>query len=257
MKGLSSLKQLKGSHGEEPEANGERWLLTYADMITLLLVLFIVLFAISTVDQAKYEEFKQSVSKAVLSHVPHGTTDAVTKTKGSQTNAAQSSASQTSATAAQQSELAMIQQQLSKALSSQGLLGDVNISMNSSGLVLGLVTDSTFFGTDSAGLTQAGMRIVDTAAGVLKKYPNAIEVAGYTDNQPITGGPYATNWALSAARATTVVVRMTKIDGINPTKVALIGYGEYHPLVPNTSASGMAKNRRVDVVVSPSTKFTP
>ena len=78
--------------------------------------------------------------------------------------------------------------------------------------------------------------MVDTSAGVLKSYPNAIEVAGYTDDQPITGGPYANNWELSAARATTVVIRMTGTDALNPGQVVLLGYGQYHPLVPNTSA---------------------
>ncbi len=246
----TSLRRSKGSHGGEGghgEPSGERWLLTYADMITLLLVLFIVLFAISTVNQAKYQEFKQSISKAVLSHVPHGTTNLVTTTvpEASQTNSS-----------TQASQLAQIQQQLESALSSQGLLGDVKISMQSAGLVVGLVTDSTFFGTDSADLTQIGKQIVDTASSVVKKFPNAIQVAGYTDNEPITGGPYASNWALSAARATTVVVRMTKTDGVDPSRVALIGYGKYHPLVSNSSPSGQAENRRVNIVVSPTASFT-
>ena len=255
----TSLRRTKVSHGGEGghgEAGGERWLLTYADMITLLLVLFIVLFAIATVNQAKYQEFKQSVSQALLSHVPHGSTNLKTTTSSaSQANSSQSSASTQSSAATQSTQLAQIQQQLESALSSQGLLGDVKVSMQSAGLVLGLVTDSTFFGTDSADLTQIGRQIVDTASSVVKKYPNAIQVAGYTDNEPITGGPYASNWALSAARATTVVVRMTKTDGVNPSQVALIGYGQYHPLVPNSSPSAQAQNRRVNIVVSPTASF--
>jgi chemotaxis protein MotB len=232
----------RGGHQEHEEGNNERWLLTYSDMITLLLVLFIVLFAISQISQAKFREFKQSVSHAVLSHTPHGTTKAHT----------------TSSTKAQPvNQLAAIKAQLTTALNSEGLLGDVTLSINASGLVEGLVADSTFFTLNSAQLSAVGTQVVDTSAGVLKSYPNAIEVAGYTDDQPITGGPYANNWELSAARATTVVIRMTGTDALNPAQVVLLGYGQYHPLVPNTSAAAQAQNRRVNIVISPTSKFVP
>jgi chemotaxis protein MotB len=75
-------------------------------------------------------------------------------------------------------------------------------------------------------------------------------VAGYTDDQVITGGPYADNWALSAARSSTVVERLTTIDGVDPERVVAIGYGQYHPVVPDTSAAAQAENRRVNIVVS-------
>jgi chemotaxis protein MotB len=216
-------------------------------MITLLLVLFIVLFAISQISQAKFREFKQSVTHAVLSHTPKGTTK-VDTTK-SHTEAASK--------VTPVNQLAAIEAQLSAALRAEGLLGDVSLSINSSGLVEGLVADTTFFTTNSADLSTVGQQIVDTSSAVLKNYPNAIEVAGYTDDQPITGGPYANNWELSAARATTVVIRMTGTDGVNPGQVVLLGYGQYHPLVPNTTPAAQAQNRRVNIVVSPSAKFVP
>ena len=153
------------------------------------------------------------------------------------------------------SRLQKIKEELAQALTKEGLLGDVTLSINGSGLVEGLVADSTFFVTNSAVLSPVGQQIVDTSASVLKGNPNAIEVAGYTDNQPITGGIYANNWALSAARATTVVIRMTGLDGVDPNQVVLLGYGQYHPLVPNTTAAGQAQNRRINIVVSPTTRF--
>jgi chemotaxis protein MotB len=213
-------------------------------MITLLLVLFIVLFALSRIDQAKFKEFKQSVSHAVLSHTPHGTTKV----------RATSTTKETVETPV--NRLQEIRRQLSSALQSEGLLGDVTLTINSSGLVEGLVADSTFFTTNSADLSAVGEQIVDTSAAVLRGYPNAIEVAGYTDNQPISGGPFVNNWELSAARATTVVIRMTTSDEVNPGQVVLLGYGQYHPLVPNGSPSGQAENRRVNIVVSPTAKFS-
>ena len=246
MKGGRSHGHAKG--GDHEEESGERWLLTYADMITLLLVLFIVLFALATIDQAKFREFKQSVTHAVLSHTPSGTTKVKTH-PAKKTKASSSSASA--------SQLQSIRSQLTSALTASGLLGDVTLSINSSGLVEGLVADTTFFVTNSAQLSAVGQQIVDSSAQVFKNYPNAIEVAGYTDNQPVTGGPFANNWELSAARATTVVVRMTTADGVNPARVVLLGYGQYHPLVLNTSAAAQAQNRRVNIVVSPTANFVP
>jgi chemotaxis protein MotB len=220
------------------DTSQERWLLTYADMITLLLVLFIVLFALSKINQAKYRQFQQSVShiKLVGSSVVHGSTATPSRGRAPLSGAAD--------------HLRQIEQALSHALAAKGLLGDVTISINASGLVEGLVADSTFFVTDSAQLSPLGEEIVDTSGRVLDSYPNNVDVAGYTDDQAITGGPYANNWALSAARSSTVVERLTTMDGVNPERVVAIGYGQYHPVVPNTSASAEAQNRRVNIVVS-------
>lgn len=219
--------------------NSERWLLTYADMITLLLVLFIVLFALSKVNEAKYQEFKQSVTHAVLSDTPHGTTKVHDKPAPDVMSV---------------SGFQQLERELSSALNAKGLLGDVTFAINSSGLVEGLVADSTFFVSASAELSPVGAQIVDTSAQVLKKFPNAIEVAGYTDDRPISG-PYANNWALSAARASTVVVRMTEMDGVSPSRVILLGYGQYHPLGSNATSAGRAENRRINIVVKSTSQF--
>lgn len=222
-------------------ASEDRWLLTYSDMITLLLVLFIVLFAISKVDQAKFREFKQSITKAVLTHTPHGTVPTSPSLKQ---------------TAPSPTKLSTIEKELASALKLHHLLGDVTLRVTASGLVEGLVADSTFFLTNSATLSSMGAEIVDTSAAVLRRFPNAIEVAGYTDNRPITSGPFANNWSLSAARATSVVVRMTNVDLVDPSQLVILGYGQYHPIVPNTSPQNRAENRRVNIVVSPSDSFT-
>lgn len=233
------IDDLRIRGGADQLDNSERWLLTYADMITLLLVLFIVLFALSKVNEAKYQEFKQSVTHAVLSDTPHGITKVHDKPAPDVMSV---------------SGFQQLERELSSALNAHGLLGDVTFAINSSGLVEGLVSDSTFFVTASADLSPVGVQIIDASAQVLKRFPNAIEVAGYTDDQPISG-LYANNWALSAARASTVVVRMTEVDGVDPSKVILLGYGQYHPLAPNTSPAGRAENRRINIVIKPTSQF--
>jgi chemotaxis protein MotB len=193
------------------------------------------------VDQAKFREFKQSVTRAVLTHTPHGTVPTSPPTKQNVPSP---------------SQLATIEKELADALRAQGLLRDVTLRVTASGLVEGLVADSTFFVTNSAALSPVGIKIVDTSADVLRQFPNAIDVAGYTDDRPITSGPFANNWALSAARATTVVVRMTDVDRVDPGQLVILGYGQYHPVVPDTSTQSQAENRRVNIVVSPSDSFT-
>ena len=228
------------THVGSSEGNNDRWLLTYSDMITLLLVLFIVLFALSKVDQAKYREFKQSMTKAVLAKTPHGTVTVQSQRPNNMTLV---------------DRLVLLRHELSEALKSHGLLSDVTFSLTSAGLVEGLVADSTFFVSASAKLSSVGTAIVDVSAQTLRNFPNAIEVAGYTDNRSISDGPYPNNWALSAARASTVVIRMTQVDGLNPRQVVLIGYGQYHPVAPNTTPAGRAENRRVNIVIKPTAKF--
>jgi chemotaxis protein MotB len=234
-----TVRTRRSAEVEHHDTSQERWLLTYADMITLLLVLFIVLFALSKINQAKYRQFQQSVShvKLVGTSVVHGATS--TASRGPAPLAAAATA-----------RLRQIEQALTHALTLKGLLGDVTIKIDSSGLVEGLVADSTFFVTDSDQLSPLGEEIVDTSGHVLDSYPNNVDVAGYTDDQQITGGPFANNWALSAARSSTVVERLTTIDAVNPDRVVAIGYGQYHPVVPNSSPAAEAENRRVNIVVS-------
>jgi chemotaxis protein MotB len=235
-----TVRARRDAAAEHHDSSQERWLLTYADMITLLLVLFIVLFALSKINQAKYRQFQQSVShvKLVGTSVVHG--KSATASRGAKPLSA----------AAATARLRQIEQALTRALALKGLLGDVTIRIDASGLVEGLVADSTFFVTDSAQLSPLGEEIVDTSGHVLDTYPNNVDVAGYTDDQQITGGPFANNWALSAARSSTVVERLTTVDAVNPERVVAIGYGQFHPVVPNTSPAAQAENRRVNIVVS-------
>lgn len=221
----------------QEEQSSERWLLTYADMITLLLVLFIVLFALSKVNEAKFRQFSQSfkLNKIVGVSLDKGTITQAPKGK--------------MPLSATPDELHQVASLLAKALKATGELQSVSISVNANGLTEGLVADSTLFETDSANLSPLGQKIVDTSGRVFAQFANNIEVAGYTDDQPITGGPYGNNWALSAARATTVVQELTTSDGVDPTRVIAVAFGQYHPVATNATPAGKSQNRRVNIVV--------
>lgn len=241
----------------------ERWLLTYADMITLLLALFIVLFALSTINVKKFEAFRSGVVTA-FSHHTNPITKAGTgllhqtslvahpgQVMPPSASQASSPGASTPATPGQPvpAPLPQIQAQLTQALASQGLTQNASIALERRGLVVHVLADKAFYATDSAALGPAGARVVDTIAGVLSQYTNSIAVEGYTDNEPIYGGPYTSNWQLSSMRAVNVLLRLVRIDHLAYQRFSAIGYASNYPLAPNTTPANRALNRRVDVVV--------
>ncbi len=244
----------RSSHEEEPE-NSERWLLTYADMITLLLALFVVLFAMSSISVKKFNEFKTGVLQSfstvqlqaviqggtgVLQHsslVSHpGITPGPPRISIPQVGAGQPSPQQ-------------IAQQISRALAQANLAQDAQVVVEQRGVVVRLLSDKVFFSSDAASLGPVGSQVVDAIAQVVKPLSNDLVIEGYTDSAPIVGGPYTSNFELSAIRAVTVLERLMKVDGIASSRLAATGYGDTHPVVPNTTPANMAMNRRVDVVI--------
>jgi len=272
--------------GDHEVENAERWLLTYADMITLLLALFIVLFAVSTVNAKKFlalalgfrEAFNPSPgvlpsSNGVLSNASLVPTSGVAEAPGNglvkpvPTNPAAKTTTPTSSTAtptstatpagtatnstssAGQQQLAGIQAQLNQALAAKGLDATVTTTITTQGLVVQILGDHVFYATDVAALNDTGNEVVDTVASVLVNDPNNVEVEGFTDDAPIYGGPYTTNMQLSAERAVNVAVRMMDVDGIPQQRLAVVGNGPNDPVAPNTTPANMAANRRVDIVI--------
>jgi chemotaxis protein MotB len=256
------------AEADEPELeNSERWLLTYADMITLLLALFIVLFAVSTINTKKFEALALGLQKSFSPNpgvLPSSNGveqyDSLTPTAGPRqiqqtpsiatpTKQAATTASVSSLSASAEGQLTSVDQKITKALAVKGLQSTFSTSLQSRGLVVQVLTNQVFFATDSADLGPQGDTVVDTIASVLRTTSNEIDVEGYTDNEPITGGPYATNEELSAARAASVVVRLTVQDGLDPDRLAATGFGDSRPVVPNDTPAHRALNRRIDFVV--------
>ncbi|HVC25819.1 MAG TPA: flagellar motor protein MotB [Acidimicrobiales bacterium] len=242
----------RGGHAEEHE-NSERWLLTYADMITLLLALFVVLFAMSSINVKKFLEFKLGLTQTfnpTAVNLPGGngllSAPTIAGPSGSSTSPNQGTSS---AAASNQRQLRAIADQVEQLLAARHLQKDANVNLGTSSVVVQILADRVFFQTDSASLGSVGAAIVDTIAQVVRPKPNVIEVQGYTDNQPITGGPFASNWELSAARAANVTNRLNVVDGIPATRLSASGYSDTHPAAPNTSPANQARNRRIDVVI--------
>ncbi|HTX01010.1 MAG TPA: flagellar motor protein MotB [Acidimicrobiales bacterium] len=237
-------------HGHDDEEHGsgmERWLLTYSDMITLLLVLFIVLYALSSLNHVKYAEFEKGINASFNNGSSQPSS---AKTLPNPAKPGHNIVHAEYASAAQ------IEAQLVKALKAAGVLGDVKVDKTSQGVVEGLVTGKTFYAVDSDALSPLGRRIVDVSASVIKLYRNTDDVDGYTDNEPILpGSPFINNWQLSADRAVYVVTQLQD-EGVDPSQLVVAGFGQYYPTVPNDTTSGQAipanqaQNRRVNIVIT-------
>ena len=231
----SRLRRNAGGH--EPESAGMmRWLLTYADMITLLLALFIILFAISNISAVKFNRLARAISggfssTSSVNNPPNG--GAVGSEHGRTDEA----------------NMANAKAQLDSYIARHGLQSKVQTHVEKQGLVITLLSDKAYYDSGSAELRPETTRVLDAVAGQLRVLPNEVRVEGSTDNVPIATAEYPTNWELSAARATGVTRYLVEHDKIAPTRIALAGYGEFRPKFPNDTDAHRQQNRRVDIVI--------
>ena len=229
---------------QEEEENLERWLVSYADFITLLFAFFVVMYSISSVNEGKYRVLSDTLVQAFKNpprsiqpikagdEVAVGEPSALSKKKGSP------SASGALDTMAREFEFAL------KNLIDQNL---INVDRSKSWVEIE-INNSILYPSGSAQLSESAVPVLDKLAEILNRYPNPLQVEGFTDNVPIKNERFPSNWELSAARAASVV-RLFQRDGVEPGRMAAIGYGEYRPVAPNATPEGRTRNRRVAIVV--------
>jgi len=211
-----------------------RWLLTYADMITLLLAFFVIMYAISKTDSAKYQQLILSIQQA-FGIQPASSRIANTGLGGEKVLLAPDA-------------MAKLQEELSRSLEPEIQGGQVQVERTEKGILLRF-QDAIFFELGKADLTEEARRILGKVAPVLKAIPNPIEVEGHTDSLPIRSSLFPSNWELSTARATAVVRHLIEVHGLSPLRLAARGFGEYKPLVPNDPVLGTPRNRRVEIYI--------
>jgi chemotaxis protein MotB len=226
---------------DPPKAeNHERWLLTYADLITLLMIFFIVMYTISNVNSKKFAQLSNSMSQAFLGQA-----------SGKLIGEAGPALIPGAGSAAAQAEAAKMKkakEAIDKYIEQQGLKGKVTADLEERGLVISL-KEALLFPLGSANLTPEAQRVIQSVGKMLNSMPNQLRIEGHTDNLPIHTAQFPSNWELSTARATNVVNFLTSRVGITPVKLSATGYGEFRPIVANTNEQARAQNRRVDIVV--------
>jgi chemotaxis protein MotB len=262
------------------EESGERWLLTYADMITLLMALFMVLFSISSVNISKYQTLQKSLKAAFSGEILPGgkaiaqqgsTANASqtpasvelqaiepVKTEGASSlqNSTAHGASSSAAAAAQQAaiqkqaaEFQRIKQQLDEYAAKHGFAKSVKTSIEARGLVIRVLTDDLLFASAQATLESKASGLLGEIAQLLNlDQTHPISVEGNTDNIPIHSAQFPSNWELSTARASTVV-RFLISHGVGASRLTASGNAEERPYDSNATAVGRARNRRVEIVM--------
>lgn len=250
----------------------ESWLIPYADLLTLLLALFIILFAASQTDQKKYQAIMQSFNSAFtggigqfnfsnlipLTNEPNidqkkfdQPTDPATPNGLEQQQKQQQMQQQLEK---EQYDLQQLKQKLDQYIADNKLTTQLDTKLTEDLLML-TIRDNALFSSGSATVKPEAKQLAETISEMLAQYPGyRIEVSGHTDNVPIRTAAFETNWDLSSKRALNFMKILLENDKIGPERFRSIGYGEYQPIDTNDTEAGRAKNRRVEVSILRSVK---
>jgi chemotaxis protein MotB len=253
--------------GEEEAHNDERWLLTYADMITLLMALFMVLFSISSVNISKFKDLQRSLQDAFSGRVlpggrsikEAGGSDQVETAGQSLPNPAlqQRQGGLASAAAREQDDFQKLKAQIDAYARAHGLSTKISTRVDRRGLHVRVLTDRLFFDSGSADIQPDGLTVVSKLSQLFAaERAHPVQVEGHTDPQPIHSDRFPTNWELSAARASSVVRTMVG-DGVTAARLSAVGRAYLDPIAANDSAGGRARNRRVEFLLPREQVATP
>lgn len=240
---------MKRHKREVQEANRERWLITYADLITLLLIFFIVLYTFSNIDAKKFAAIAESLSRALgggTGMVLEGAGPSVIS--GAPVSEDRIEPKFTLSSETEEMQLRKIKELIEKYARQQGLAGRMTARIEERGVVVS-IQNTALFPLGSAELTPQAREIVRKVGQILITTDNYIRVEGHTCDLPISTARFPSNWELSVARATSVVRELLRSVNFPPERLSASGYGEYRPIVPNDSEANRQQNRRVDFVV--------
>ncbi|MGB7979765.1 MAG: flagellar motor protein MotB [Candidatus Nanopelagicales bacterium] len=272
-----ATRRKRRSEPEEEHGGSERWLVTYADMITLLMVLFIVMFAISQVDQKKFMALKEGTAagfgqstsmldgassilddpglSALAPIAPPAYQESEAKLEEIEIQRAVAKSERAAnerrqaEAAAEVDRLVGVQARLAKALEKAHLRGDVSMSVGGRGLVVSLMSEHVVFDSDLATLTRRGRRVVDTLAPVLRDLPDQLQIDGHTNQLGTRPKHFATDWDLAAARAVTVLRRLNEHGDVPATRLSAASFGQVRPLIDPSKPGSQKRNKRVDITI--------
>lgn len=238
----------KGRNNGQDEGGGHsgggtgRWLLTYADMITLLMAFFIMLYSMSVLNLAKFQQVAISI-KSGFGGLVNGQGKSILGTSGQFSIEPSPIEGDTVGVSPQ------IVQRLTTLVRDPKNQDAISMRVDERGLVVSLVTDEVLFAKGQADLSPVAKVLLSKIAVILADTPNYIRVEGHTCDLPMVSPRYPTNWELSTSRATNVVRFLIEDKHIKPYRLSAAGYADVKPLVPNTSERNRARNRRVDIVI--------
>ena len=240
---------MRRSRAEHEHQTHERWLVSYADFITLLFAFFVVLYASSQADRQKTMKAAASVRRAFdgepkVSHVLGGTIDDV----GQGNNMMRGAGGARTGETQQPADLAPTVALLNESLGEDVKAGRISIHTETRGVVVSL-QEAAYFVSGDDKVAAAGYPVLQKIAATLEKIPNPIRLEGHTDSVPIHNSRFHSNWELSAARSIAMLEALRTQFSIESDRMSVVGYADAFPLDTNDTLEGRAKNRRVDIVI--------
>lgn len=237
------MKHKKRNHEEHVD---EAWLLPYSDMLTLLLALFIVMFAMGKVDQQKFENFSQQFKiifkggTGILND-SGGKSGVVVPMEGS-------FSSKKKNTIIEQDQMAQVKNKLRQEIKNGGYQDRIGVELNSEGLSIS-IQDNVIFNSGDAEILSKFDLVLVQISNMINPLDNDIRISGHTDNIPIRSVKFSSNWDLSYRRASNVMNFLVDIGHLKPEKFSILAYGEYNHKYDNSTEEGRARNRSVDILV--------
>ena len=225
----------------EEHENHERWLVSYADFITLLFAFFVVMYSVSSINEGKYKVLSETMVTAFSNHKPVGELSVMNLPM------AKSKAIVVKEKPATQDHTRSFLK-VANAISTAKVPDGVKITSTERGLSI-RIKDDALFESGSASLNPQIREFIDLVAGLVTDLPNLIAVEGHTDNQPIRSAAFPSNWDLSTARANVLVRYFTEYHGLAPQRFSSTGYAGTRPIEPNETREGQAENRRVEMII--------
>jgi chemotaxis protein MotB len=264
------MSKKKRHHHEEHEehVNHEAWVIPYADMLTLLMAMFLVLWAIGQVDVSKAkavstgfaDEFGLSTSAGagaggvgVLDGVQKPDESAKPQDKSQKVDKTMAISGGNVASGGGGNSLSKqlqgVERSIQQAAGAAGIDTSLNFRIEQRGLVVSIVAEGVLFEAGSAVLKPEGKVVLDSLADSFAAIPNQLAIEGHTDDRPISTAQFPSNWELSTARASSVLRYLVARHGIAPARMSAAGYADQRPVASNATTGGRARNRRVDIAI--------
>ncbi|TFD33082.1 OmpA/MotB family protein [Cryobacterium cryoconiti] len=240
----------RGLEEEHVEHVDERWMASYMDMVTVLMCMFIVLFAMSSVDQEKFLQLKNSLATGfgVTDVGKIDTAKGVVVTADKVAQSEMTGFTDIQVAAAEVKDLTAVKDALQAAVDAKGVAQQVQFTIDERGLIIGLIGSEAFFEPNLANLSSQAVQVLDAVAPILSGNTREIKVEGHADRHGVTTN-YPTDWELSSGRATAVLRRLVESGGVGQERVSAVGYGSARPVAEGADLAAQAQNRRVDVVL--------
>lgn len=229
---------------KKPKKGAPKWMVTFADLVTLILVFFILLFSMSQIDIVKFKALAQSFrqqaafdnqSSIVPGEYPSEEMEKEVASKEKEEE--------------KEDSLDELAKEVQQYLKEKGIEDLATANRTERGVVL-VLQENILFNTADAVVVEEAHSFLHEIGEMLETKSNIIKIEGHTDNRPIQNNYYPSNWELSSARASSVIRFLSESHDIDPSRFVAVGYGDTRPLVPNTNSENMQKNRRVEIIIT-------